>query len=86
MPDMKLSKRVPARTKTLHAKWCKADFMEMDQEFRKIRSKSRNPMDKCHWCKHPFEDGEMMALACFQKGGNKTLCQKCAAELLEVQE
>jgi len=39
-------------------------------------------MDKCYWCGHPFENGEMMALACFEKKGNKVLCQGCAKKLL----
>lgn len=79
---MKLTKRVPSRTKTLSALWCRKDFREMCDQFRAIRSDSRNPMDRCYWCKHPFENGEMMALACFEKLGNRTLCQSCADELL----
>jgi len=80
-----LSRRVPSRTKTLVASWCKKDFMAMCQRFRDIRGRSRNPMDKCYWCGHAFEDGEMMALASFEKKGNKTLCQNCAEELLEAE-
>ena len=79
---LKLSKRVPARTKVLTALWCRRDFMEMSQQFRDIRSRARNPMDTCFWCRHKFKDGEMMALACFEGKGNKTLCQSCADELL----
>lgn len=79
---MQLSKRMPARTKTIVAKWVKADFMVMDQAFRDVRAKTgRSKMDRCHWCNHYFDDGEMMALACFETGGNKMLCQTCAAEL-----
>jgi hypothetical protein len=77
-----LSKRLPARTKTETATWCKKDFMEMSQTFRDVRTNSRNPMDKCFWCAHPFADGEMMALACFGSKGNKTLCRGCADELM----
>ena len=55
----------------------------MSPQFRAIRSKARNPMDTCFWCRHKFEDGELMALACFEeKKGNKVLCQDCADELL----
>lgn len=79
---MKLSRRIPARTMTITASWCKREFMRMSPTYRAIRSKTRNPMDKCHWCEHPFEDGEMMALACFGGKGNKTLCQACANELI----
>ena len=77
-----LTKRVPARMKTVVALWCRKDFMEMSQRFREIRAKSRNPLDSCFWCQHKFNDGEMMALACFEEKGNKVLCQECAAELL----
>lgn len=79
--NMKLSKRVPARTVTFEASHCEINWMKMSQRFREIRKGSRNPMDKCHWCEHPFADGEMMALA-FARKGNRTLCQACAKELL----
>jgi len=79
---MELSKTVPARKVKFEASSCKLDFMEMNQRFRDIRAKSRNPMDKCEWCKHKFTDGEMMALA-IANNGNKVLCQSCGKELLE---
>lgn len=56
----------------------------MSQKFRDIRKHFRNAMNTCYWCKHPFEDGEMMALACFRRKGNKVLCQDCANLLEEV--
>ena len=77
---MKLSKTVRS-TRTFEAESCKLDFMEMSDRFRAIRSKSRNPMDKCHWCKHEFVNGEMMALA-FTNRGNKVLCQTCGRQLM----
>lgn len=79
---MKLSKRKPASTVTFTAESCIENYLAMSPKFRAIRSRMRNPMDKCHWCKHPFADGEMMSLA-FTKKGNKTLCQACARELIE---
>jgi hypothetical protein len=79
---MEISKLIPARKKTLHARWCKADFLVMTPEYRAIRESMGGGMVSCYWCKHKFEYGEMMALACFEEAGNKTLCQKCAAELL----
>jgi rRNA maturation endonuclease Nob1 len=79
---MKLSKIKPASTVTFTAESCTENYLAMSPKFRAIRSRMRNPMDKCHWCKHPFEDGEMMALA-FTKKGNKTLCQACASELIK---
>ena len=79
---MELSKTVPARKVKFQASSCKLDFMEMNQRFRDIRAKSRNPMDKCAWCKHEFVDGEMMALA-ITNSGNKVLCQSCGQQLIE---
>lgn len=84
---MFLTKKVPSHNKTIVAKWCKKDFCKYDESFRNIRAKSKNKMDKCYWCKHHFEDGEMIALACFENtGGNKVLCQTCAGELLKTKE
>jgi len=79
---MELSRQLPARKKTIKFLWCKKEFQEMSQKFREIRSKHKNPLDKCRWCNHKFVDGEMMALACPEKGKNKMLCQACADELL----
>lgn len=76
---MKLRKRVPASSRVLEISNIKLDFMTMSQTFREIRAKSKNPMDKCHWCKEPFADGDMMALAICHTSGNKVLCQACAA-------
>lgn len=82
MNDIFLTKRVPAKTRTVYARWCKKNFMQMSQKFRAIRAKSRNPMDTCFWCRYSFQDGDMMGLAAFEKGPNKVLCQGCADELL----
>lgn len=54
----------------------------MSPLFREVRENCRNPMLTCHLCRHPFEDGESVALACFSKGGNKTLCDACADNVL----
>jgi len=78
---LKLSRKIPSHTKTVVFTWCNKDFMAMSQEFRNIRSRSRNPMDTCFWCGHEFIDGEMMALAKPQKGTNKVLCQSCAGNM-----
>ena len=78
---MTLSKRIPARTMTLNAKWCRKDFIEMDKRYREIRAKHRNKMDTCYWCHHKFEDGEQMSLACIEGVGNKVFCSDCADEL-----
>ena len=81
---MKISKRIPARTKTLHDRWCHREWMKCDAEYRRIRDSLRKgSLQTCHWCKHKFKDGEQMALAVFEEVGNKVLCQTCAAELIE---
>ncbi len=78
---MQLTKQVPARRKTITFKWLKRDFMTMSPRFRKIRRKARNKLDACYWCRHKFEDGEMMALGqIVDVGPNKVFCQSCAAE------
>ena len=84
--SLKMSKRVPARTKTLTASWCRKNFLAMSPEYRAIRARTSKPMDSCHWCHHKFADGEMMALAAVHRSGNKVLCQSCADELLKSQE
>jgi len=79
---MKLSKRIPARTKTVKINWCKKDFLEMNQKFRDVRANFEQPMDDCFWCGHKFIDGEMMSLAQLVGRRNEMLCQSCADELL----
>ena len=79
------TKRIPERTHTEKAQWCHRDFTQMSQQFRAVRTKARNKMDKCFWCHHAFEDGEMMALAAFECG-NQTLCQACAEKLLATEK
>lgn len=78
---MKLTKTVPSHQKSFEATSCVKEFSTMNPKFRAIREKSRNPMDKCHWCKHVFDNGEMMALA-LCSSGNKVLCQSCADKLI----
>ena len=61
--------------------WIKKEFLPYDEVFRAARSRMKEKLNKCQKCKRPFEEGEMMALACFKKKGNKPLCRKCADEL-----
>lgn len=78
---MKLSRRVPSQVKTVHFIWCKRDFMEMSDRYREIRSKAGRKLDSCHWCKHKFKNGEMMALAQIEESkANKLFCQSCIDE------
>jgi len=78
-----LRRHQPARTKVQRFRWIKREFMEMSPRYREIRAKTRSKLDACFWCRHSFEDGEMMALASPEKGLNKVLCQNCAREALE---
>ncbi len=78
---MKLTKYVPAKFITIEFKWLKKEFTKMSPEFRRIRAHMSDPMDSCYWCKHKFEDGEMMALGNIKgKGENHMFCQSCVAE------
>ena len=82
--QMRLSKHIPARTKTIRFRWCKRDFCTMSQRYRDVRAMMHASLTTCFWCNRDLEDGEMMALAAREKGGNVVLCQECAAELLET--
>jgi len=80
---LRLSKPIPARTKTVTARWCKLEWLQMSDTYRAIRRKARHKLDTCYWCGHAFRDGEMMALAAFEEQvGNRTLCQVCGGKLL----
>lgn len=79
---MKLTKRIPARSKTIHVLSVARDFMQFGV-FRKARERTRLSaiMTHCKWCNHPFKDDEMMQLAFPVKGKNIALCNTCADEL-----
>jgi hypothetical protein len=82
MSDLRLSKTAPAHKVTMVFIWIKQDFM-LYGAFRKSRERMGmrlKPWDKCIWCKTPFDDGDMMALAAVEKSGNRALCQTCAAK------
>lgn len=77
----------PARQKTLTAEWCQADFSVMSEVWRRVRAKSRNPMEHCFWCQYAFQDGDTIGLACFVKvKGNKVLCSKCCDQLSQSEK
>jgi hypothetical protein len=60
--------------------WIKREFMKMSPKYREIRSALRAKMDKCWWCDHRFDDGEMMGLVHIKGKTNKVFCQGCIAE------
>ena len=77
---MKLSRVIPAHTKTVHFTWVDKEYTRYTEKFRQIRARCGSPLDTCFWCKHKFEDGEMMGVAARPKAGNVMLCQGCATE------
>ena len=79
---MKLSKRIAARTKTVHFNWCKKDFTTFSESYRKIRAKCQRPGFHCRWCHRAFVDGETLALAQPKYGANWILCGDCADLIL----
>lgn len=81
-PLLKLTKIIPKHTKTVKFLWCHKNWLQMSDNYRKIRAEMKNPMDHCYWCKHEFLNGDWMALACPEKGSNKVLCEICADTLL----
>ena len=79
---MKLSRKIPAYIKTIKFNWCKKDFMEMSDTYKRIRTKFRKgTMLSCFWCGHELINGEMLALAQPKKGVNKVLCQECVLKI-----
>ena len=84
---MQLSRKVPARTKTVKFRWVYKNWMCCNEKYRQIRGKhSRGSMLKCDWCGHKFEDDEMFGLASpmpKQEGPkrNWALCNACAEKM-----
>ena len=79
---LKLTKRVPPRTKTAEFKWVRRNFLVMGDTYRRAREGMRKAMDTCSWCGHKLEDGEPIGLAC-GNSGNVVLCDDCAVQALE---
>lgn len=85
-PAGSLTKRIPARTKTVNFLWIKREFLPMCQDYRDARKRMRTKKDSCFWCCHKFEDGEMMALAAISGKLNQLLCGTCVGAALQLQE
>lgn len=76
-----LSRLVPERLKTIRFNWCKRNFMKFGF-YRGVCEKRRMEVQStCFWCRTPFKDDDMMALAQPEKGANKLLCQSCAEKI-----
>jgi len=83
---IRISKHIPARTERYEVIWLVPKFQAMNQNWRRIRSRFSYKGDKCWWCKHPFEDGEMMGMMCIKKKGNRVVCQTCAGLIEKGEE
>ena len=57
--------------------WIKRDFMLMSQKYRDARKRMGTKRDSCFWCRHKFEDGEMMGLGAIKGKLNQMLCGTC---------
>lgn len=79
---MRLSRRVPARTVTAEFPWITKMKLPMGPAWRKARERMRNKLDKCWWCKRPFEDGDEIYAAAQAGKKNVVLCGECAKEAL----
>jgi hypothetical protein len=75
---MQLSRDVPKHTRTERFTWVKTDFM-LFGTFKAARKRmSLKEYTACYWCRAPFSDDHMLALAQPEKGKNRLLCQDCA--------
>ena len=82
---MKLTKMIPARRKTVTARWCKLEWKPKG-DIPEHPDGWWDHLRHCYWCRHEYADGEMMAMAEFERIGNKTLCHSCATELLDSEK
>ena len=78
---MRLSKTIPRHIKTEHFGWIHKDFMPFNKYNDARRKAGMSVQSSCFWCKKPFVDGEMMALASRPKAVNVLLCHQCADKM-----
>jgi len=74
---------IPARKLKVEFTFVRKDFAVINDNWRRIRAKARNPMVACFWCKKDFENGESIALAARAKKANVVLCHSCADTALK---
>jgi hypothetical protein len=73
-----LSRIVPAHRVTWEFTWVKHDWMVFGR-FKAARQRMKlREYECCAWCREPFKDDDMLALAGRPKGKNVLLCQGCA--------
>ena len=76
-----LSRIVPRHTRSETFAWCRREFM-LFSTFKTARERNGMKVQKgCFWCRTPFGDNDMLALAGRHKAANVLICQKCAALL-----
>ena len=83
---MKLEKIIPARKKIIEFGWVRSNFMKMDDNYRRLRSKFKNQMIKCGWCGYDFLNGDTIGLASPKGKTNMVLCQECCTQAKEGSE
>ena len=85
--EMKLTKIIPARRKTVEFNWAVKYFMQATERYLSIRNgpkgRRKATMISCDWCKRKFEINEWFALAQTKNGQegpnrNWALCHDCA--------
>jgi hypothetical protein len=82
-----LTKTLPARgERTSTTRFTSVGYLaKMCETWRAVRSKMRNPLDKCWWCKTPLQDGDEIHLGIREgRGGNVVLCKGCAEKAEEA--
>lgn len=92
---MKLSKTIPARTKTVKFAWVYKNFAQATEKYLMFRNnlmgKGSGTMTRCDWCRKPFKLDEWFALASpliGQEGPkrNWSLCHACADTMSGVKD
>jgi hypothetical protein len=87
---MHLSKRIPARTKTVKFNWAYRNWMQCTEQHLAIRGKKKRrgkiSMISCDWCGREFEIGEWFGIAQplrNQEGPSRNwaLCNKCCEDM-----
>lgn len=87
---MKISKRIPSRTKTVKFNWAYTHFLQCTQRYidirKYLRGKRSSSMISCDWCRRKFDVDEWFVLAKplpGQEGPSRkwTLCHECAESM-----
>ena len=78
--ELKLSKQIPARRKTVKFKWV-TPFQEAGKLNKARANMKMTLFPSCWWCKKKFANDEITYLAQPEKGRNRLLCAGCASAL-----